>query len=151
MAFWGLQIQLRLAWNWTRTSTTWGRGPTTRAMAQLNLRLYLCSKFTIYVIYKNENKLFNIQSVKHVDFSIDVGEWNESKDWFCVCLCICVYYWNIEYSEGTNECSDYVLNNNITSAVHSRNLLPFTRNTIYSINRTLVISRCGLLVNTAPK
>jgi hypothetical protein len=38
-------------------------------------------------------------------------------------LCSCVYYWNIEYSEGTNECSAYVLNNNITSAVHNTNLL----------------------------
>jgi hypothetical protein len=41
---------------------------------------------------KLKTKLFNIQVVKHVDFAIDVGEWNKSKDSFCVGLCICVYY-----------------------------------------------------------
>lgn len=126
-----------------------GRRPTARALVQPNSYLYLCLKVIIYETEKRH--FFLIQSVKRVDYTIDVGEWNGLNNSFSVGLCICVYYLNIEYSEANNECSAYVLNNNITSVVHSRNPLHFTRNKICSIYSTPVISRHGLLVSTAPK
>ena len=54
-------------------------------------------------------------------------------------------------SEGTNESSAYVPNNNITSAAHGRNLLSFTRNTICNINSTSVVIRRGPILSPVLK
>jgi hypothetical protein len=65
-----------------------GRRPTARAMAQSNSHLYLCLKV---IIYETEKKICNIQSVKHVGFSVLSGSGTNQRIasvWVCLSVSI---------------------------------------------------------------